>query len=166
MTATKNNSIFKKLGALVMAMCLTCALAVSASAAGEGTYSVTVQKTDGSAESMASAAIVGTATVSAVTEGYKVTIPLEPATITKMGIDFTGYIIDFSVNGASDCSVTTAPYTQGSAEMSFVVDSLPADMTFAVTYDVAIYWPNGSYFCNHSDFPGTPDLISSNIILS
>lgn len=33
MTATKNNSIFKKLGALAMAMCLTCALAVSASAA-------------------------------------------------------------------------------------------------------------------------------------
>ena len=32
MTATKNNSIFKKLGALAMAMCLTCALAVSASA--------------------------------------------------------------------------------------------------------------------------------------
>lgn len=30
MTATKNNSIFKKLGALAMAMCLTCALAVSA----------------------------------------------------------------------------------------------------------------------------------------
>ena len=33
MIATKNHSIFKKLGALVMAMCLTCAMAVSASAA-------------------------------------------------------------------------------------------------------------------------------------
>lgn len=38
MIATKNNSIFKKLGALVMAMCLTCALAVSASAVAPGTY--------------------------------------------------------------------------------------------------------------------------------
>lgn len=37
MTATKNNSIFKKLGALAMAMCLTCALAVSASALDAGT---------------------------------------------------------------------------------------------------------------------------------
>lgn len=37
MTATKNNSIFKKLGALAMAMCLTCALAVSASALDVGT---------------------------------------------------------------------------------------------------------------------------------
>lgn len=42
MTATKNNSIFKKLGALAMAMCLTCALAVSASAVDVGNYTATL----------------------------------------------------------------------------------------------------------------------------
>ena len=51
MTATKNNSIFKKLGALAMAMCLTCALAVSAGAAevtnaDVTSYDVTLWKDD------------------------------------------------------------------------------------------------------------------------
>ena len=68
MIATKNHSIFKKLGALVMAMCLTCALAVSASAAEtadvSGEYRVAFLKEGTTTASMAQDAVNGNATVS------------------------------------------------------------------------------------------------------
>ena len=83
MTATKNNSIFKKLGALAMAMCLTCALAVSASAASvsEITNGTVVIYKDGSTsdESMANDAIADGYTVSVNADDSSmvdITIPL------------------------------------------------------------------------------------------
>ncbi len=77
MTATKNNSIFKKLGALAMAMCLTCALAVSAGAA-SNSYSVTINKSGSSDISMANDIVAGNATVTTVANGIQIDIPIKP----------------------------------------------------------------------------------------
>ena len=120
MTATKNNSIFKKLGALAMAMCLTCALAVSASAASvsEITNGTVVIYKDGSTsdESMANDAIADGYTVSvnaADSSMVDITIPLQK--VYKMG--FYGYITDssvFTLNGETLAfTVSDAPYYNG-----------------------------------------------------
>ena len=61
MTYTKSNGILKRLGALVMALGLTCALAVSASAATSddlaGEYTVTFLKNGQDSTSMSDRAV-------------------------------------------------------------------------------------------------------------
>ena len=157
MTATKNNSIFKKLGALAMAMCLTCALAVSASAAtvvdeDTTTYSVTIYKDNGSDISMANDAVAGDAVATTLEDGtVQIEIPIQPLyNYTAMGI-FTadGYLQSVDVEGAISASVTpnTTPYN--SAVLTIVVENMPEDGRFVVSdstinlYDVGTsdtYW--------------------------
>lgn len=103
MTATKNNSIFKKLGALAMAMCLTCALAVSASAATAddlaGEYTVTFLKSGKDSTSMSDRAVGNRTAVVSVEDGIAtVTIELKPIE-GYLGAD--GWVETIEVPGAA-----------------------------------------------------------------
>lgn len=130
-------------------------------------YNVEILKDQSSEASMANESINGPATVEQLANGnYKITIPLKPAIIEKMWIKFKGYVIDFDVENAISTYVSPAPYTTPDAEMSFEVAQLPSDMKFDITYDVAIYWPSGNFFTNHSNFPGTPDVLAADLILT
>ncbi len=167
---TKSSNGIKRLGAVILALALMCAMAVHAGAATTSTsYNVTVYKSGtATMESMAGGAVNGPAEViyDSGTGLYTVTIPLKPATVRKLGMNFKGYIKEVTVAGAVSSRVTQYPYSAGNAEMEFVMETLPDNMRFRATYDVAIYWPWGAYFCDHSDFPGTPAVISSDIVLT
>src|SRR5699024_640141 len=148
MTATKNNSIFKKLGALAMAMCLTCALAVSASAAtvvdgDTSTYSVTICKGNGSDISLANDDIADDAVVSTRENGsIEVVIPIVPLyDYTAMGV-FTadGYLTAVDVEGANGSVIATSANTgdrvnvpYATAELVITADAMPSDGRFVVS---------------------------------
>lgn len=163
---TKKLNTLKRLSAMVMAVAMCFALAVSASAAeAETGYTATAYAAGSTTTlSMADDAIDEdiAATITAVSGGYQVVIPLEPMSV----YGYIGYIVDLDVDGATSVSVTAAPYSEGSATMSFVVDSLPSDLTFTIEFDVAIYTTAGVFYCNHSDFPNAPASISADIVLT
>lgn len=152
MTAVKYNHTFKKLGALVMAMCLTFALAVGASAK-SGT-NVTFYKNNGTSLSMADDAIAGNAVVTTLEDGrVKIDIPVRPIyNYTAMGM-FTadGYLQDVKVKGA-ESSVTPNETPYDKAVLTIVAPSMPADGRFVVTssrinlYEVGT---NNGYWMSH-----------------
>ena len=102
MTYTKSNGILKRLGALVMALGLTCALAVSASAATSddlaGEYTVTFLKNGQDSTSMSDRAVGNRTAVVSVEDGVAtVTIELKPIE-GYLGAD--GWVASVQVPGA------------------------------------------------------------------
>ena len=139
MTATKNNSIFKKLGALAMAMCLTCALAVSASAANVS-YGVEFLKADGSS-SMANNAIAGDAVYDS--EANTLTIPIEKSFMmrnhpsTGLLTMFYGCVVGSTVDG------TAVGEAEWEADEIVINDFTPNDTnTYSATFTVEVrnFW--------------------------
>ena len=145
MTATK--SLLKRVGALAMAMALTCVLAVSAGAAETNssteTCSVTFYKRSGTGISMANDAVAGQATVTTAEDGsIEVVIPIAPLyNYTAMGI-FTadGYLTRVTMPSATGTIVATSANTgsragtpYATANLIIPADGMPADGRFVVT---------------------------------
>lgn len=159
MTATKNNSIFKKLGALVMAMCLTCALAVSAGAAGttdvSGEYTVAFLKAGTATASMAQATVNGNATIiqnddSSVT----IVIPVKPIEDYKpMGFLWAadGFIQGLTVSGGTAAlqNFVGDQLRYDSADLVITIPSMPDNGRISgVTASLKLFYANSS-----TDYP-------------
>ena len=147
MTATKNNSIFKKLGALAMAMCLTCALAVSAGAA-SNSYSVTINKSGSSDISMANDIVAGNATVTTVANGIQIDIPIKPIEDYK-AMPFLpaadGYLQTVEVPEAVSAEVVKDGVMYEEATLSIVMAEMPTDGVIEVQSSaIQLYTANTS----------------------
>lgn len=155
MTATKNNSIFKKLGALVMAMCLTCALAVSASATEtadvSGEYRVAFLKEGTTTASMAQDAVNGNATVSENADGsVTILIPIKPIEDYKpMGFLWAadGFIQGLTVSGGTAVlqNIVGDQVRYDSANLVITLSSMPSDRTLSgVTASLKLFYADSA----------------------
>lgn len=141
--AVKSNGLFKKMGALVMALGLTCALAATASAAtvvdeNTTTYSVTIYKAGKDTTSMANDIVAGDAVVTTVEEGVQVDIPIKPIEDYRaMGImpAADGYLQSVEVPEAVSAEVIknsdSDMYTEGT--LRIVLSEMPSDGRIEVT---------------------------------
>ena len=156
MTATKNNSIFKKLGALAMAMCLTCALAVSASAATAddvaGEYTVTFLKNGETDTSMSDMAVGNRTAVVSVENGVAtVTIELKPIE-GYLGAD--GWVEKVTVPGATEANVAGQGGESGSIQATIFGGTHREEFyfyetaTLTITMDTLVADENGDIRIN------------------
>ena len=155
MIATKNHSIFKKLGALVMAMCLTCAMAVSASAAEtadvSGEYRVAFLKEGTTTASMAQDAVNGNATVSENADGsVTILIPIKPIEDYKpMGFLWAadGFIQGLTVSGGTAVlqNIVGDQVRYDSANLVITLSSMPSDGTLSgVTASLKLFYADSA----------------------
>lgn len=120
MTITKKHSMLKRLGALAMALCMTCAMAISASAATSsdvaGNYTVEFLKNGKNEVSMSDQAVGNRTAVVTVDEAGVATVTIELKPIEGyLGAD--GWINTINVGGTNATitkhNVTTADITVG-----------------------------------------------------
>ena len=109
MTITKKHSMLKRLGALAMALCMICAMAVSASAATSsdvaGNYTVEFLKNGKNEVSMSDQAVGNRTAVVTVDEAGVATVTIELKPIAGyLGAD--GWVEKVEVPGALEASVT------------------------------------------------------------
>lgn len=149
MTSVKTHGFAKKLGALVMAMAMICALAVNAMAAGAGTYAVTVKKNNSDTASMAQDAINGSAEITVDSDGdYLVTIPVKSFEYEFLFTTYNGCIKSFTVENGSNCTVSESG-EYDTATMSFTMETLPSDMKFDIGLSIELYKVSGDGSFTH-----------------
>lgn len=142
---TMNTRSLRRLSVCVLAVVLCFALAVSVSAAGAGTYSVTIYQDGSTSVSMANACVDGNATVTEVSNGYRVEIPVTTIEMTMGGTTYEGEITTFSVDGATSSGVDDE-----NSCVYFVVASL-GNLTFDATMSIYVYAVSGTGSYTHSN---------------
>ena len=161
MTATKNNSIFKKLGALAMAMCLTCALAVSANAlVPDDTYDAYLV-----VESSVPHTLDFFNNPSTVLEdGVTVKVPLKGTgtiVVTPYPVysyEATGYISSATISAESEAEGYDAEIADGNLYVTCPEDIDESDFAALINFTVQITDTEGQV-TSHREVPATLKLV-------
>ena len=147
MTTIKHNGIFKRFGALVMALGLTCALAIGASAA-SNSYSVTINKAGSDDISMANDIVAGDATVTTVADGVQIDIlikPIEDYTAMPFLPAADGYLQTVEIPEAVSAEVVKDGVMYEEATLSIVMNEMPTDGVIEVeSSTIQLYTANTS----------------------
>lgn len=160
MTYTKSNGILKRLGALVMALGLTCALAVSANAATvvdetTTTYSVTINKAGENELSMANDIVAGDAVATVVDEGVQIDIPIKPIYGYKAMVflpEADGYLQSVEAPSAIRAEVIKDAVRYETATLRIVLAEMPSDGVISVEESNILLYDAGTsdtYFMSH-----------------